>query len=78
MLIWEWLREAIDDIHLGVNLLDFELFLSYELPNVMKSYLDMFCLRNIDWISDEVYCALGVAIDGRFWMVESSFRREVS
>ena len=64
-MILEWLREAIDDVHLGVNLLDFELLLNYELPDVMKLYIDMFHLRVIDSISDEVYCALGVVIDGR-------------
>ena len=59
------LHQAIDDVHFGVNLPDFELFLSYELPDVMKPYLNVFLLRMVDWISDEVYCALGVAIDGR-------------
>ena len=68
---------AIGDVHLDVNLPDFELFLSYELPDVMKPYLNVFHLRVIDWISDEVYCVVRVAIDGRCWMVESSFHREV-
>ena len=74
MLIWAWLRQAIDDVHLDVDLLDFEFHLYYELPDVMKPYLNMFRLRVIIWISDEVYCALGVVTDGRCWMVESSFR----
>ena len=72
-----WLRQAIDDVHLGVDLPDFELLLCYELPDVMKPYLNMFRLRIIDWISNEVYCALRVTIDGQCWMVESSFRREI-
>ena len=76
--IREWLRQAIDDVHLNVDLPNFEFLLSYELPDVMKPYLDMFRLHVVDWISDEVYCPLGVEIDGWCWMVESSFRREVS
>ena len=42
------------------------------------TFLKVFHLFMVVWISDEVYCALGVAIDGRCWMVESSFHREVS
>ena len=77
MLIWKWLRQAIGDVHLSANLPDFELFLSYELSDVMKPYLNVFRLRVVDWMLDEVYCTLRVAKDGRCWMVESSFRREV-
>ena len=39
MLIWEWLRQAIGDVHLGVDLLDFELLVSNELLNVMIPHL---------------------------------------
>ena len=44
---------------------------------MMKPYLNVFRLCMVDWISDEVYCALGVAIDGWCWIVESSFCLEV-
>ena len=70
----EWLPQAIDDIDLGINLPNFELFLGYELSDVIKLYLNAFPLCMADWISDEVYCALGVAMDGRCWTVESCFR----
>ena len=73
MLIWKWLRQAINDVHLGVNLPNFEFFLSYKLLDAMKLYLNVFCLCMVDWISDEVYCTLGVAIDGRCGMVEPYF-----
>ena len=61
MLFWEWLRKEISDVHLSADLPDFEFLLCYELPDMMKPYLNMFCLRVIDWISNEVYCALRVA-----------------
>ena len=42
------LRQAIGDVHLDVNLLYIEFLLSYELPDVMKPYLDMCRLRMAD------------------------------
>ena len=38
----QWLRQAIGEVHLGVDLPDFELLLCYELMDVMKLYLNMF------------------------------------
>ena len=67
----------MDNIHFRINLPYFELFLGYELSDVMKSYLNVFRLCMVDYISGEVYCTLGVAIDGRCWTVWSSFHGEV-
>ena len=78
MLFWEWLRQGISDVHLGVDLPNFELLLCYELLDVMKPYLNKFHLRVINWILNKVYCALRVVVDGRRWMVELSFRQEVN
>ena len=38
------------------------------------TFLKVFHLFMVVWISDEVYCALGVTIDCLCWKVESSFR----
>ena len=70
MISWEWLGQAIDDAHLGINLSYIELFLGYELSDVMKPYLNVFHLCMIDWVSNEVYCTLRVSVDGRRWMVD--------
>ena len=67
----------INDIHLRINLPNFELFLGYEPSDLMKPYLNVFHVCMVDWILDEVYGTLGVAIDGRCWTVELSFRQEV-
>ena len=55
----------MDNIHFRINLPYFEFFFGYELSDVMKSYLNVFRLRVIDWISNEVYCALRVVVNGR-------------
>ena len=54
----ECLRQSIDDVHLSVNLPDFEFLFCYELLDVMISHLNMLCLRMTDMIIYEVDHAL--------------------
>ena len=49
---------AVDDIHFGIYLSYFKLFLCYELPDVILPHLNMLRLSMINRISDEVDCAL--------------------
>ena len=58
MLIWEWLRLAIDNVYLSVDLTNFELLLCYELLDMMIPHLNMFRLRMVDKIPNEVYCTM--------------------
>ena len=53
-MTWEWLRQAISDVPLGVDLLYFELLFGYQLPDMMILHLNVFLLRMIDEIVDEV------------------------
>ena len=57
-MIWEWLRQAIGDVHLSVDLPDFEFLLCHELPDMMIPHLNVLRLCMIDGIVDEVYCTL--------------------
>ena len=45
---WERLGQAINDVHLGVDLSDFKLFVNEELPNVMIPHLYVLHLSTID------------------------------
>ena len=58
MLTWEWLHYAINDVHLDVDLPNFEFPLDHELPDMMISHINVFHLRIVDGIVNEVYCAL--------------------
>ena len=57
-MIWGRLGQAIGDVHLRVDLLDLELLVDKELPNVIIPHLYVLRLSLVDWISPKVYCAL--------------------
>mgnify|MGYP006997917193 CR=1 FL=1 len=57
-MIWEPLRKAINDDHLCINFLDFELFAGDKLLDLMISHLNVFLLGMMDWISNELDRAL--------------------
>ena len=43
-----------------------------------KPHLNVFRLCLVDWISNEVYCALGVAIDARYWTSSRLFAEKLT
>ena len=47
-MIWGRLGYTIGDVHLGVDLSDFKLFVNEELPNVMIPHLYVLHLSTID------------------------------
>ena len=65
-MTWERLRHTIDDVHLSVDLSDFELFVDEEFSNVMIPHLYVLQLCMINWIPTrcialcESQCRVGV------------------
>ena len=57
-MIWERFRQAVDDVHLCIYLLDFKFFVGDELLDAMIPYLNMFRLCVIDRIPYAVDCAM--------------------
>ena len=58
MFFQAWLHQAMGDVHLRVDLLNFQLLLSYELLDMVKLHLNVFHLRIVEWVLNEVCCAL--------------------
>ena len=54
-MIWGRLGQAIGDVHLRVDLLDLELLVDKELPNVIIPHLYVLHLCIVDWIPHKVY-----------------------